>query len=132
MPLDTDVVVTTKTITQIVTGQFTSTLKDVPGTVIDPRNGIPDQYISDTTTFFDPFKPFTLLLWLSFKLVGSIAYSFVYIIQTVGYAIVSTTFQITFSAHSIIYIMLIISTPLYAYIRYTYLTVYSRLSLIHI
>ena len=127
MPLDTDVVVTTKTITQIVTAQFTSTLKDVPGTVIDPRNGIPDQYISDTTTFFDPFKPFTLLLWLSFKLVGSIAYSFVYIIQTVGYAIVSTTFQITFSAHSIIYIMLIISTPLYAYIRYTYLTVYSRL-----
>ncbi|TID30495.1 hypothetical protein CANINC_000848 [Pichia inconspicua] len=69
----------------------------------------------------------TYLFQLLFKAIINLIYYFFYLLKTILLSILSTTFQITFSAHTIVYVLLIISGPLYAYIRYTYLTVYSRL-----
>lgn len=81
----------------------------------------------DTASVIDVSYFLTYLFYLFFKALSSLIYYSFYLLKTIVFSILSTTFQITFSAHSIVYLLLIISGPLYAYIRYTYLTVYSRL-----
>lgn len=82
--------------------------------------------VKEVTTI-DLFRPFTWTFWLIGRLLSSLFYYSLFLLQQVVYSILSRTFQITFSAYSIVFFLLLISTPLYAYIRYTYLTVYSRL-----
>ena len=81
-----------------------------------------------TSTFtFDALKPISFLFWMMIKFFSFMLYSTAYMIHKIIYLILFKTFEITFSANSLFYIILLISTPLYAYFRYTYLTVYSRL-----
>lgn len=68
-------------------------------------------------------NPFTFLLWLVWILLTRISYTLIYLLR----GILSATFQITFSVHSIIYLLLILAPPLYGYIRYSYLESYSKL-----
>lgn len=81
----------------------------------------------EEVTTIDLFRPFSWTFWFIGKLLSNLFYYALYLLQRVLYSILSTTFQITFSAYSVIFLLVLISTPLYAYIRYTYLTVYSRL-----
>ncbi|KAG0684341.1 phosphatidylcholine and lysophosphatidylcholine phospholipase [Pichia californica] len=86
-----------------------------------------DQISIDKIHSFNILKPISIIFWFIGKFISNFFYYTLYFLRTLLYSILSTTFQITFSAHSIIFLLLLISTPLYAYIRYTYLTVYSRL-----
>lgn len=82
---------------------------------------------SKTMISFEVFKPFYISFWFIGRLLSTLFYYTLFLLHAVLYSILSKTFQITFSAHTIFFLLLLISTPLYAYIRYTYLTVYSRL-----
>jgi lysophospholipid hydrolase len=85
-----------------------------------------DNDISQSITS-SSFNPVSILFWLIIKLLNKLIYSSIYLINNIILPLLSVTFQITFSTHSLVYLFLIILTPLYAYFRYTYLTVYSRL-----
>lgn len=116
MSLEASVTILTTTETSLVTVyQTAQILNDLTTRTL---NNDPD----DTNS-----NPIILFVWFTFKLLHSIVYSFIYVLQKLFSSLLLFTFQITFSSHSLIYLFLIISTPLYAYIRYTYLTNYSRL-----